>query len=171
MDVASTLIDSFLWKFKGERKYTLQAIEQLSEEDIVWRPTAESNSIANLVAHIWGTVHARVEVAFFDVPLARGEKEREKEFERGLAMSKEEALGLIRKSFDMIIQVLERMKTHPEQELLRQPYRDMPPLYYSALRNDSTALDIMMQMLNHLSGHNQQIIYIAKMRKGQLQWQ
>ncbi len=51
-------------------------IKQLSEEDIVWRPTNESNSIANLIAHIWGTVHQRVEIIFFDVPDSR-DRERD----------------------------------------------------------------------------------------------
>jgi uncharacterized damage-inducible protein DinB len=171
MDISALLIDSFLWKFRAEKKWTSQAIAQLSEEDITWAPTPESNSIANLVAHIWGTVHSRVEIAFFDVPLVRGEKERAKEFEKELKMSKANALELIAKSFDMIIQVLEEMKSNPEQGLLRQPYKNMQALYYSALKNDSTVLDIMMQMLNHLSGHTAQITYIAKMRKGQLQWQ
>jgi hypothetical protein len=141
-------------------------IEQLSEEDIVWRPTAESNSIANLVAHIWGTVHQRVEIIFFDVPDTR---DRDKEFEIGIIMSKEEALGLIIKSFDMILQVLEEMKSKPEV-LMSQPYINMAPLTYSSLNNQSTVLDVMMQMMNHLPYHTGQITYIAKMRKGQLIW-
>jgi len=51
MDVALELIESMLVKFKSEKKWTLQAIEQLSETDIMSSPSSESNSIANLVAH------------------------------------------------------------------------------------------------------------------------
>jgi uncharacterized damage-inducible protein DinB len=143
-----------------------KTIEQLSEADIVWRPTAESNSIANLVAHIWGTVHQRVEIIFFDVPDTR---DRDKEFEIGLIMSKEEAIRLISKSFDIIIQVLVDMKLEPEV-LQSQPYLNMAPLTYSSLNNQSTVLDVMMQMMNHLPFHTGQITYIAKMRVGQLKW-
>jgi hypothetical protein len=171
LTISNLLIDSLLWKFRAEKKWTSQAIEQLSEEDIVWRPTDESNSIANLVAHIWGTVHSRVEIAYFKIPLTRGPKEREKEFEKVTVMSKDEALKLIQKSFDMIIHVLEEMKSNPEEGLLKQPYKNMPPLYHSALKNDSRVLEIMIQMLHHLPGHTAQIVYIAKMRKGQLKWQ
>jgi uncharacterized damage-inducible protein DinB len=167
LDVSSLLIDSFLWKFRAEKKWTSQAIEQLSEEDIVWVPTAESNSIANLVAHIWGTVHQRVEIIFCDVPDTR---DRDKEFEKGLVMSKEEALELISKSFDVIIRVLEEMKPKSEEGLRGQPYINMLPLTYSALNNKSTVLDVMMQMVNHLPYQTGQITYIAKMRKGQLNW-
>jgi uncharacterized damage-inducible protein DinB len=141
-------------------------IKQCSEADIVWRPTAESNSIANLVAHIWGTVHQRVEILFFDVPDTR---DRDKEFDKELLMSKDEAIQLITKSFDVIIQVLEDMKSKPEV-LLSQPYINMAPLTYSSLNNQSTVLDIMMQMMNHLPFHTGQISYIAKMRIGQLTW-
>ncbi|MFD0682802.1 MULTISPECIES: DUF1572 family protein [unclassified Paenibacillus] len=166
MDPLTSLIESFLWKFRGERKWMPILIEQLSEEDIVWRPTAESNSIANLVAHIWGTVHQRVEIIFFNIPDTRN---RDEEFKIGLVMSKEEALGLIIRSFDIIIHVLEDMKSKPEI-LLSQPYINMAPLEYSALNNQSTVLDVMMQMMNHLPYHTGQITYIAKMRKGQLNW-
>lgn len=61
MDLASELIQSMLVKFKSERKWILQTIEQLSDEDITWSPNSESNSIANLVAHIRGCVHSRIE--------------------------------------------------------------------------------------------------------------
>jgi len=166
MDVSALLIDSFLWKFRGEKKWTLKAIEQLTDEDIVWRPAPESNSIANLAAHIWGTVHQRVEIVFFDVPDTRN---RDKEFDKGIVMSKEEALELIRKSFDILINVLEDMKSKPEL-LLHRPYVNMPPLTYSALNNQSTVLEIMMQMVSHLPFHTGQIIYIAKMRLGKINW-
>jgi hypothetical protein len=167
LDITSLLIDSFLWKFRSEKKWMSQAISQLSVEDIIWTPTSESNSIANLIAHIRGTVHQRVEIVFFDVLDTR---DIEKEFDKGLLMSKEKAFSLIRESFDIIIHVLEEMKSNPEEVLLRQPYVNMPPLTNSALKNDSRVLEVMIQMLHHLPGHTAQIIYIAKMRKGQLIW-
>jgi hypothetical protein len=168
MDVPNLLIDSFLWKFRSEKKWMSQAIDQLSDEDIVWSPTIENNSIANLVAHIRGTVHQRVEIVFYDVPDKRN---IDKEFEKGLLMNKEKALELILESLDIIIDVLEKMKPNPVEVLLRRPYLNMPPLTYSALNNNSRVLEIMIQMLHHLPGHTAQIVYIAKMRKGQLEWQ
>lgn len=94
MDIASEVIESMLVKFKSEQKWTLQAIAQLSEEDINWSPNSESNSIANLVAHIWGCVHSRIETIFFNIPDTR---DRDKEFERGLTMSNEEPITRKRK--------------------------------------------------------------------------
>ncbi|KRE83006.1 hypothetical protein ASG89_12770 [Paenibacillus sp. Soil766] len=71
MDSTLILIPFFLEKYISEKKWTLKVIEQLSDEDIVWAPTPESNSIANLVTHIWGTVHQRIETVFFHVPDTR----------------------------------------------------------------------------------------------------
>lgn len=88
MDIASEAIQSMLVKFKSERKWTLQALAQLSEEDITWSPTPESNSIANLVSHIRGCVHSRIETIYYDIPDTR---DRDKEFEPGLELSREEA--------------------------------------------------------------------------------
>lgn len=166
LDSSSLLIDSFLWKFKGLQRNSVKVIGQLSDADIVWSPTDESNSIANLCAHIWGTVHQRVEIIFFEIPDTRN---RDKEFEKGLLMSKEEALELINRSFDLLIQVLEDMNSKPEV-LFIQPYLNMEPLTYSSLNNKSTVLDVMMQMVSHLPVHIGQIIYIAKMRVGELKW-
>ena len=161
------LIDSMLVRFRGEKKWTLQAIDQLSEDDIVWAPTPESNSIANLLSHIRGTVRQRLETIFYNV---RDDRDRDKEFERDLQLSKEQASVFARESFDVMIDVLEIMKLKPEL-LVWQPYLDMPPLTFSALNNEASMVDVMVQMVREVHTHTGQIIYIAKMRKGQLQWQ
>ncbi|MBW8352096.1 DUF1572 domain-containing protein [Bacillus sp. IITD106] len=149
-----------------KKKWVYQAINQLSEEDIVWHPTPESNSIANLISHIRGTVHQRLETVFFNVP---DNRDRDKEFERGLQLSKEEALTLANESFDVIIQILEDVRLNP-QLLVSQPYLNMPPLTFSTNTNESTLLDMMVQMVREVHNHTGQIMYIAKMRKGQLKW-
>ncbi|MCI1745945.1 DUF1572 family protein [Heyndrickxia oleronia] len=166
MDISMLLIDSMLEKFISEKKWVYQAIDQLSEEDVVWHPTPESNSIANLISHIRGTVRQRLETVFFNVP---DQRDRDKEFKRGLQVSKEEALTLANESFDVIIQILEDMKLKP-QLLMWQPYLNMPTLTFSANDNESTLLDMMVQMVREVHNHTGQIMYIAKMRKGQLQW-
>ncbi|WP_334073133.1 MULTISPECIES: DinB family protein [Paenibacillus] len=167
MDVAYEVIESMLVKFKSERKWTLQAIEQLSEEDISWSPNSESNSIANLIAHIRGCVHSRIETIFFNMPDTR---DREKEFEHGLIMTKEQAYNLMKEAFDVIIQYLEHLNRNPEL-LLSQPFLNRPPLTYSQFNNETSALNLMIAMVREIHYHTGQIIYIAKIRKGQLVWQ
>lgn len=167
MDIAFELIESMLVKFRSEKKWTLQALEQLSEEDITSFPTTESNSIANLVAHIRGAVHSRIETILLDIPDTR---DREREFEKGLEMSKEQAIKMTRDAFDIIIQYLERLQSNPEL-LMTQPFLNLPPLTYSQVNNETTALNLMIAMVREVHYHTGQIIYAAKMRKGQLVWQ
>jgi uncharacterized damage-inducible protein DinB len=166
MEIALELIDSMLVKFRSERKWTLQALEQLSEEDITSSPTSESNSIANLVAHIRGAVHSRIETILLDIPDIR---DRDKEFEKGLEMSKEQAIKMTRDAFDILIQYLERLKSSPEL-LMSQPFINRPPLTYSQVNNETTALNLMMAMFREVHFHSGQIIYAAKIRKGKLVW-
>lgn len=167
MDIASEVIQSILVKFKSERKWTLQALAQLSEEDITWSPTPESNSIANLVSHIRGCVHSRIETIYFDIPDTR---DRDKEFEPGLQLSHEETYRMAAEAFDIIIQYFEHLQAHPEL-LLSQPFINRPPLTYSQVDNETTALNLMIAMVREIHYHTGQIIYAAKIRKGQLEWQ
>ncbi|CAH1232209.1 hypothetical protein PAECIP111891_06973 [Paenibacillus allorhizoplanae] len=166
MEIALELIESMLVKFRSEKKWSLQAIEQLSEEDITSSPTPESNSIANLVAHIRGAVHSRIETIHLNIPDTR---DRDKEFEKGLKMSKEQAITKIRDSFDILIEYLEHLKSSPEL-LMSQPFLNLPPLTYSQVNNETTALNLIMAMFREVHFHAGQIIYAAKIRKGQLVW-
>ncbi|NOU65416.1 DUF1572 domain-containing protein [Paenibacillus sp. LMG 31461] len=166
MEIALELLESMLVKFRSEKKWTLQAIEQLSQEDITSSPTSESNSIANLIAHIRGAVHSRVETILLDIPDIR---ERDKEFEKGLEMSKEQALKKIMDAFDILIKYLEHLKSRPEL-LMSQPFINRPPLTYSQVNNETTALNLMMSMFREVHFHSGQIIYAAKIRKGRLIW-
>lgn len=166
MDSSTIVIDLLLRKYKADQKWTRMVIEQLSEEDIVWSPTPESNSIANLVAHISGAVHQWFETVYFGAPYI---EDRSKEFERGLQMNKEQALELSKKSYDCIIKVLELMKASPER-LLEQPYLNFPT-FNGALDNQATILEMLLHQFRHLPSHTGQILYIAKMRKGHLVWE
>lgn len=167
MDIAFQLIESMFVKFRAEKKWTLQAIEQLSEEDITWSPLPNSNSIANLIAHIRGAVHSRIETILFNMPDTR---DRANEFKPGLEMPKEQSIKMITEAFDIILQYLEHLNSNPEL-LLSQPFLNLPPLTYSQVNNETTVLNLMIAMVREVHYHTGQIIYIAKMRKGQLIWQ
>lgn len=166
MDIAFEFIQSMMVKFRSEQRGTLKAIEQVSEEDITWYPTPESNSIANLVSHIRGAVHSRVETIFLNITDIR---DREKEFERGLKMSKEEAYKHTMDAFNIILQYLEHLNSNPHL-LMSQPFLNLLPLTYSQVNNETTALNLMMAMFREVHYHTGQIVYLAKMKKGELLW-
>ncbi|MGM0882967.1 MAG: DUF1572 family protein [Bacillota bacterium] len=164
MDIAFEFIQSMMVKFRSEQRGTLKAIEQVSEEDITWYPTPESNSIANLVSHIRRAVHSRVETILLNISDIR---DREKEFERGLKMSKEEAYKYTKDAFDIMLQYLEHLNSNPHL-LMSQPFLNLPPLTYSQVNNETTALNLMMAMFREVHYHTGQIVYLAKMRRGEL---
>lgn len=166
MPLAAELIESMLIKFKSERKWTLQAIAQLSEDDMAWAPNTESNSIANIIAHIRGCVHSRIETIFYDIEDTR---DRDREFERGLTISAGQAYKLTEEAFDIIIQYLEHLQKHPDL-LLSQPFANRPPLTFSQVDNETTVLNLMIAMVREIHYHTGQIIYAAKSRKGALVW-
>ena len=166
MDSSTIVIDHLLRKYKADQKWTRIAIEQLSDEDIVWSPTPESNSIANLVAHISGALYQWFEVAYFGAP----HLDRSKEFDRDLQMTRVQALELLKRSYDSAIKVLEIIEANPAK-LLDQPYLNYPTFNIAGLNNQSTILEMLLHQFRHLPMHTGQINYIAKMRKGQLVWE
>lgn len=166
MEIANEVIESMRVKFASEKKWTLQAIAQLSEADIGWRPDDNSNSITNLVAHIRGCVHSRIETIYLDIPDTR---DREREFERDLPYTKAQVYTMAEEAFDQILQYLEHLRLHPEL-LLSRPFIQRPPLTYSQVTNDTTVINLMIAMVREVHYHTGQIIYVAKMRKGPLVW-
>ncbi|GIP18144.1 hypothetical protein J40TS1_37860 [Paenibacillus montaniterrae] len=72
-------------------------------------------------------------------------------------------------TFDIIIQYLEHLRSNPEL-LLSQPFINRPSLTYSQVTNETTVLNLMIAMVREIHYHTGQIIYAAKIRKGQLVW-
>lgn len=82
-------------------------------------------------------------------------------------MTKEQAYIMINEAFDIIIQYLEHLNENQEL-LLSLPFINRPPLTYSQVNNQTTVLNLMIAMLREIHYHTGQIIYAAKIRKGQL---
>ncbi len=159
MDIQENLRQSLAAKFALMRQRCLAVVGQLSDEDVAWAPNADSNSVANLALHLRETVRHRVETVLLG---AEAERDRDREFDSGLALTRDEALAALAESFDVLTRVVD---TLPSADLLRQPLLDRPPTF-SALNREATVLDILLQMLAHLSEHAGQIFYIAKARLG-----
>lgn len=84
-------------------------------------------------------------------------------------MTKEQAYFLAKEAFDIILKYLQYLKSNP-QLLMSRPFLNLPPLTYSQVNNETTALNLMIAMVREVHYHTGQIIYIAKIRKGQLEW-
>lgn len=128
----------------------IKSISSLTDEDLNWRPNNKSNSIANLVIHISGHIHQRIEVGIMQEKDCRN---REAEFSRDLFVRKESLINTIHTSFSRFINVVEALT---EEEMLKTQV-------LSGNRTQ-TNVEIMLRCLEHYSEHLGQIIYISKIR-------
>ena len=125
-------------------------IEELSDEQIWWRPNEQSNSVGNLVLHVRGAV-----LHF----LCRGvggtsyQRDRPAEFAASGSIYKEELLALL----DEMVEEATRTFDALDASRLSEPSTE--PAYYSIVFEDLFGVAI------HLASHTGQIVYITKMLK------
>lgn len=123
-------------------------LEELSEEQIWWRPNEQSNSIGNLVLHVRGAVFHF---------LCRGigglkyDRDRPAEFAVDSKVSKDELLALL----DEMRSEASRTFAALDAARLNEPSTE--PTYYSTIFEDLFGVAI------HLATHTGQIVYITKM--------
>lgn len=147
MEVYSVVKQNLLSKFEQIRNKMILAIDQLTDDQVNWRPNKESNSIANLIVHIEGNIQERISSKILGEPNKRN---RDQEFDENMARTKEELKEAISKSFQLIINSLSSMT---EADMLK---------VISIKNTDYTVLDIFLMSTSHFSEHLGQIFYIAK---------
>jgi uncharacterized damage-inducible protein DinB len=138
--------DLLLKKFEEIEKRIILVLEQLSDEQVNWRPNEASNSIANLIVHIGGNINERISKGIINKDFTRN---RDAEFE-GIYRTKSELKNITEKSFDELIDTTRNMtkETFLRTQLVRNRER--------------TNLEILLQCATHFSEHMGQIFYIGK---------
>ena len=136
-------------KFQDIMKRIKLVMEQLSDEEVNWRPNESSNSIANLIIHIEGNIKERIGSGINKKDFIRN---RDEEFECAYK-SKSELIEILEKSFFEVIETTQGMtdKQMAQVQLIRNKER--------------TNLDVLIQCATHFSEHLGQITYIGKMIK------
>ena len=134
-------------------KYTAdQAMEQLDEEMLFWSPNEQSNSIATIVKHMSGNMVSR----WTDFLYTDGEKptrDRDAEFESAIT-SRKELIEVWEKGWNVLLYSLHAIK---KEHLLRDIFIRKEP---------HTLIEALERQLYHYSYHIGQIVYIAKLLKG-----
>ena len=132
---------------------------QLTVEQVWWRPTAEQNSIGNLVLHICGNVGQWVLSGVGGLPDSR---DRPLEFsERGPL----EVSQLSAKLYDCLRDV-EAMLASVDEERLLEPFQ--------VQGFETTGLGAITHSVTHFVGHMQEIISLTRTQLGpdyQFNWQ
>src|SRR5688572_6069111 len=131
-----------------------KTFEQLSDEDIHFQASQESNSIAVIVQHMTGNMLSR----WTNFLTEDGEKEwrdRESEF-ADQRSSKKEMIAVWDKGWNCFLETLRSLN---ENDLLKTV----------TIRNESlTVVDAINRQMAHYPYHVGQIIFIAKMLKNEL---
>ncbi|GMU24972.1 MAG: hypothetical protein AMXMBFR13_50430 [Phycisphaerae bacterium] len=133
-------------------------LEQLSEQELHWRPHASHNSLQNIILHLCGNVRQ-----WIICPLTRAPDERDRpaEFAEQPPMTRAELLAMLEATVVEADQALARLA--PEQLL--------QPLHVQEW--DTTLLAALFDSVSHFVGHTHQIVYITRMQVGEgyrFQW-
>lgn len=136
-------------KFEEIQRRIILVLDQLSDEQVNWRPNESSNSIANLIIHIRGNINERITKGIHNKEISRN---RDEEFE-DIYITKQDLINITNESFDEII---ETTKIMTKESLMKT----------QLVRNkERTNLDMLIQCAAHFSEHMGQVLYIGKMVK------
>ncbi len=134
--------------FAFYKKLGEDAINQLTGEQLLWKPGEESNSIANIIQHLSGNMMSR----FTDFLTTDGEKpwrNRDAEFEDQIK-SKDELLQQWEKGWSILFNTINNLKAG-----------DLEKIIY--IRNEGhTVLEALNRQLAHYAYHTGQMVFIAK---------
>ncbi len=128
-----------------------ECLEELSEEDVWWRPNDESNSIGNLILHLCGNVRQWI---ITGIGGAHDTRVRDLEFSEKGPIPKSELLAKMHNTLNEADAVLEQFDSTKFLEIKHIQLYDL------------TYLDAISHVVEHFAQHTAQIVYITKLRKG-----
>lgn len=130
----------------------IKCLDMLSEEQIWYRPNAQSNSVGNLVLHLAGNL---TQWALDGVGGRKFKRARQAEFEADRTKTKSELIGLVDQLKNDLDPVIRNIST---AELLRV----RPVQIY-----EESGVTILIHVTEHFSYHTGQIAYLTKWLTGQ----
>ena len=125
-----------------------RCVELLSDEQIWWRPNAESNSIGNLILHLSGNARQWIVCGLGGQSDGR---DRDAEFAQRDVVPRDELLARIRQTISDVDATLAGFD--PDRLLEKQEIQ----------RLEVTALEAILHVVEHFSMHTGQIILLTKM--------
>jgi len=127
-----------------------QAVQQLTDDELWWRPNSESNSVGNLILHLSGSIRNYLcrSIGGFDYA-----RDRAAEFAARGPIPREELLAIFETMVEQASKTLESFDTSTFLDSTEEPD------YYPHV------FDQICGIVTHLALHTGQIIYVAKMLK------
>jgi len=127
-------------------------LQDMSDQDIWWRPNEESNSAGNLILHLCGNLRQWI---LNPMGGARFERNRDAEFAERKPVSKAELIADIDST---VLEVVRALAELPSNSLLDR---------FAVQGYSTSRLQAIYHVVEHFSYHLGQILYIYKMRTGQ----
>ena len=138
-------------QFKHFKTRAEEALQQLSDEDIHWKPNVESNNIAIIIQHISGNMNSRW-MNFLTTDGEKHYRERDMEFiDRG--ETRENLMRYWEDGWNLLFDTLENLEAnqlHQTVTLRQQPI---------------SVLQAIQTEIAHISYHLGQILFIGKQIK------
>jgi hypothetical protein len=128
------------------------AMMQLSDEQISWTPSPESNSIAVIVKHLWGNMLSRW-TNFLTTDGEKGFRDRDAEFEATDISTRTQLMEKWEEGWKCFIDCLNSLKPEDLDKVIK------------IRSEDHTVIQALQRQLAHYSSHIGQIVYLAKMQK------
>lgn len=130
----------------------VKCLQQLSDEEIWWRPNPASNSAGNLVLHLCGNARQWV---ISGLGGAKDARERDLEFSERGPISQQVLVTKLRRTVRDACRVLAKLT---DDSLARK---------YVIQGYHVTGMDAVFHVTEHFGYHTAQIIYITKLKRAQ----
>jgi uncharacterized damage-inducible protein DinB len=141
------------WQYvlaKQNLPHIVECLQQLSEDEVWWRPNSASNSAGNLVLHLCGNVRQWIIAGLGG---AEDKRERDREFAERGPIPRQALVTQLRRTIRDACRVIARLS---DESLTRK---------YTIQGYHVTGLDAAFHVAEHFGYHTGQIIYITKLKR------
>lgn len=138
-------------QFKHFKERAELGIQQLSEKELHWKPSEESNNIAIIIKHLSGNMHSRWQ-DFLTTDGEKNYRNRDLEFVDDIE-SKEQLMEVWENGWSLLIKTVESLNAEDLHKIVT--LRKQPLSVLQALQTE----------VAHVSYHLGQILYIGKQIK------
>jgi uncharacterized damage-inducible protein DinB len=128
----------------------VECLQQLSEEEIWWRPNSAANSVGNLVLHLCGNVRQWI---ISGLGGAEDKRERDREFSERGPIPRQTLVTQLRRTVRDACRVLAKLS------------EDSLTWKHEIQGYKVTGLDAAFHVAEHFGYHTGQIIYITKLKR------
>lgn len=147
---------AFIKESRNDLQYNFKKIvyclEQLSDEDVWWRPFESANSLQNIILHLCGNVRQWIISGIGGAPDIRN---RPEEFADRRPIPKRELIEKLAAVMTESDGVLAKV----DSDSILEPRRIQG--------FDETVLSAAMGTVTHFVGHTHQVVYITRLRLGE----